>query len=184
MDLGGLSIEQVGEAAREGDQAALEELCRRLRVSFLVIAKRRIGDEDTAEDLTHDALAVVAEKIGTISADVGVLPWCLTVLRNVVGNYYSSRRRSERLGPWIRGLATRWHGGANDDVEQARDEIQQVMPRLSARSRQLVEWTMAGFTAEEMQEFLGLPSRNALYMRLYRSREELREALEAEREQQ
>jgi DNA-directed RNA polymerase specialized sigma24 family protein len=69
----------------------------------------------------------------------------------------------------------------NADMQDARDEIERVMPRLSPRCRQLVEWTLAGFTAEEMQEFLGLSSRNALYMRLYRSREELREVLESER---
>lgn len=175
------STEQIGRAARAGEPQALEELCRRLRVSFVVLAKQRVGDEDTAEDLAHDALAVVAEKIRAVSPEADVLPWCLTVLRNVVGNYYSSRRRAERFGAWVGGFAARWHGGVNADAEQAKDEIQRVIPRLSVRCRQLVEWTLAGYTAEEMQEFLRLPSRNALYMRLYRCREELKEALEAER---
>ncbi len=181
MDLDRATTEEVGKAARSGDRGALEELSRRLRVSFLAIAKQRVWDQDTAEDLVQDALAVVAEKITAIPDDAEVLPWCLTVLRNVVGNYYSSRSRLERLGRWVGSLAVRWHGGSNAQAEEAREEIQRVLPRLSPRSRQLIEWVLAGFTPEEMQGFLGLPSRGALYMRLYRSREELREALEQER---
>lgn len=175
------TTELVGRAAQAGEAGAMEELCHRLRVSFLVIAKRRVGDDDVAEDLAHDALAVVAEKIYEVSNDVEIVPWCLTVLRNVIGNYYSSRRRLERLNPFVGGFATRWRGGVDADAEQARDEIRRLMPRLSPKCRQLVEWILEGFTAEEMQQFLNLSSRNALYMRLYRCREELRAMIEAER---
>ncbi|MBN1424720.1 sigma-70 family RNA polymerase sigma factor [Candidatus Fermentibacteria bacterium] len=181
MEFSGSSTEEVGTAARAGDGRALEELCRRLRVSFLVIAKRRVWDIDVAEDLTQDALSIVAERITEVSGDAEVVPWCLTVLRNIVGNYYSSRRRLERLGPLVGGFATRWHGGVDSDAEQARDEIRRMVPRLSSRCRQLVEWVLEGYTAEEMQQFLDLSSRNALYMRLYRCREELKVMRESER---
>ncbi len=174
-------LEEVGRAARAGDPQALEELCSRLRVSFVLLAKRRIGNQDTAEDLAHDALAVVAERVGAVASNVDVVPWCLTVLRNVVGNYYMAKRRSERLLPWAPGLAERWHGGVTREREAAKEEISEALPRLGPRCRQLLEWKLAGMSAGEMQARLGLPNKNALYMRFHRCRQELKRVLEAER---
>lgn len=181
MDLREAATEDVAKAARAGDQGAREELFRRLRVSFVALAKQRVMDPDVAEDLAHDALAVVAEKMGQVPADVPLLPWCLTVLRHVVGNFYAARRRLDRLGTWVGSLAVRWHGGANQDARDAREELADAMARLSPRCQQLVEWVLAGVSAEEMQRRLALPSRNALYMRLFRCREELKALLEGER---
>ncbi len=182
LDLTDKGLEEVGDEAKSGNPEAMNELCRRLRVSFVLLAKRRIGDEDLAEDLVHDALMVVSERLASIPEDAQVAPWCLAVLRNVVGNHYSARRRLERLTPWAVDLATRWHGGVNSEREDAKREIKRVLPRLPARCRTLIEWKLAGVSVEEMQKALSLSSRNALYMRLHRCRQELKRALEAERD--
>ena len=176
-----LDLEKLGEAAQAGDPGAMDELCGRLRVSFVLLAKRRVGNQDLAEDLAHDALTVVAERLGSVPEGTQIVPWCLAVLRNVVGNYYSSRRRLDRLSPWAVDLADRWHGGAGSARDEARQEIKRVLPMLPQRCRELLEWKLAGVSAEEMQRRLSLTSRNALYMRLHRCRQELKRVLEADR---
>ena|GEM_PF-2072443 len=170
-------IEALGHAARGGNRDALEKLCHHLRVSFVLLAKRRIGNQETAEDLAHDALAIITERIADLGADTIIVPWCHAVLRNVIGNYYMSQRRSERLLPWARGLIERWHGSISPEEENARKEIRRVFPELPERCQQLIRWKMAGLTADEMQERLRLPNKNALYMRLHRCRNELKRLL-------
>jgi len=179
---GNVDIEELGKAARTGDPSAMDLLCRQLRVSFVLLAKRRIGDHDLAEDLAQDALTVVAERLSTVPEGSQVIPWCLAVLRNVVGNYYSSRARLERLSPFAADLAGRWHGGASRAADEAKREIARVLPVLPIRCRKLLEWKLSGMSADEMQRRLGLASRNALYMRLHRCRLELKQALEAHKE--
>ncbi len=50
------------------------------------------------EDLVQEALHIVLRKAVELRKTTNVLPWSLTVLRNVIGNHYQARRREgERM---------------------------------------------------------------------------------------
>jgi len=91
-----VGLDVLSSRARAGDAAAENALLADLRVRFLDLAKRRVGEEE-AEDLVQDALRVVHEKHPARPSPDGFLPWALTVLRNVIGNHYQRARRRDRV---------------------------------------------------------------------------------------
>lgn len=92
-----LSLDVLSERSLAGDPSAEAALFKSLRVRFLPIAKRRVH-ADHAEDLVQDTLKIVFDRYGERNEGQGILVWGLTVLRNVIGNYYQGRdRENERL---------------------------------------------------------------------------------------
>ena len=86
------SLDALGDRALDGDGRAEAALFEELRVRFLTITKRRV-QPDHVEDVVQDALRIVLGKYRERSRDCGLLVWSLTVLRNVIGNHYQSRKR-------------------------------------------------------------------------------------------
>jgi len=92
-----ISLDSLADAWLAGDHEASSALFTDLHVRFSAIAKRRV-QMDHVEDVVQDTLKIVLEKYAERGAGNGILIWGLTVLRNVIGNYYQARRRdSERL---------------------------------------------------------------------------------------
>ncbi len=97
MNPGELSLDTLSERSLAGDPKAEAALFKSLRVRFLPIAKRRV-QVDHAEDLVQDTLKIVFDRYGERNEGQGILVWGLTVLRNVIGNYYQAKtRENERL---------------------------------------------------------------------------------------
>jgi DNA-directed RNA polymerase specialized sigma24 family protein len=88
-------LDQLSARACAGDTGAEAALFADLRVRFLTIAKHRVR-EDSLEDVVHDALRIVHEKYRGRTGDRGILIWSLTVLRNVIGNWYQAKARANR----------------------------------------------------------------------------------------
>jgi len=88
-------LDLLSARACAGDAGAEAALFADLRVRFLTIAKRRVR-EDSLEDVVHDALRIVHEKYRGRTGERGMLIWSLTVLRNVIGNWYQSKARAIR----------------------------------------------------------------------------------------
>jgi len=91
------SLDTLSERSLAGDRQAESALFEALRVRFLTIAKQRV-QQDHAEDLVQDTLGIVFDRYGERKQGQGILVWGLTVLRNVIGNYYQARdRERDRL---------------------------------------------------------------------------------------
>ncbi|MBU8870873.1 MAG: hypothetical protein KOO60_08455 [Gemmatimonadales bacterium] len=91
------SLDELATGWLAGDHSAETQLFENLRVRFLGIAKRRV-QQDHLEDVVQDALQIVLRKGGEQHRTENVLVWSLTILRNVIGNHYQSRRReTERM---------------------------------------------------------------------------------------
>jgi len=94
------STELVGLAhrARRGDQHALERLLAEvhvyLRRYFERWLFRRLGWQDTLDDLAQEALVKVARGLGDCAAsdDVALIVWARTVARNVGTDYLRGMR--------------------------------------------------------------------------------------------
>ena len=97
MTPGAESLDHLCDRALAGDGRCEAALFEALRVRFLPIAKRRV-QTDHVEDVVQDTLKIVFAKYGEREPGAGILVWGLTVLRNVIGNYYQSKQRErERL---------------------------------------------------------------------------------------
>ena len=194
----------AGQAA-EGNDPAREALLAALRVRLLPVAKRRVREEDS-EDLVHDGLRIVLEKLGARAVRRPILIWSYAVLRNVIGNYYQKRqRRGEEVCLQDERLVA--PGTSLQPAEVAGDEMEALgsaptapeMARALARlSRQHPRCAVLfglileclgeiGDPAEATREALcrmrmqdGAPTRNALYVLLHRCRTRLRRLLDEE----
>lgn len=97
MEITAASLDTLCEKSLAGDPRAESALFEALRVRFLPIAKRRV-QSDHVEDVVQDSLKIVFDRYGDRNQGAGILVWGLTVLRNVIGNYYQGRdREREKL---------------------------------------------------------------------------------------
>ncbi len=96
-DFPATALDELATGWLAGDPLCETQLFGNLRVRFLSIAKRRV-QQDHLEDVVQDALQIVLRKGGEQQRTENVLVWSLTILRNVIGNHYQSRRReTERM---------------------------------------------------------------------------------------
>jgi DNA-directed RNA polymerase specialized sigma24 family protein len=191
-------LDTLRHRALDGDERALADLFEDLRVRFLAIAKRRV-QPDHVEDVVHEALGVVLSKYGALPRDRNILLWSLTVLRNVIGNHYQSRRRDHdrtvQVEDWrtvpAASLATDpmadLAGGESAELlQQAITDLARRSPRCGTIFAHILGSVEAGGGPREIsqralelvQRELPDMSRNTFYVALHRCRAQLRGLLD------
>ena len=171
------------ERARRGDQAAVDELCRRYRQPLVRFCERYLGDAEAAEDAAHEVLARVA--VENRWPHVSFRAWVYRVARNhclsehrkrhhgdvpLGSKFAESRLPSPRTGP---GTAV----GRAERNAALRTAIGDMSPHL-AELLSLRYFQDLG--RAEIAAVLGI-SESAVKNRLVRAREELSRKLEDER---
>ena len=84
-------------AFRRGDDGAFEELVRLHRRRLFVIALRRIGSVEAAEDAVQIALSKAYRHLVSLDEDVDVGAWLSTVVQNAALDQARSEVRQRRL---------------------------------------------------------------------------------------
>jgi RNA polymerase sigma factor (sigma-70 family) len=159
--------------ARQGDGAAEERLFEDLREAFLALAVRRVESSEVAEDLAHDALVVVKEKLSVWDPSRGFEPWALAILRNIVGNYYRKAERRRRLHPGPPEPSPAADVEARDRAEVLRTALAELSPQC----RRLMHLLLEGRTPREAAAAMGITNLSAFYLRSHRCRQTLRKLL-------
>lgn len=143
---------------------------------------RRIGDPETAQELTGDVFRIAWGKFGSreMDPDAG-LPWLCSVAHNVLGNEYRGRKRRQALLGRLREYATAegWgHGdGSGPGRNSTADLVMEALGRIPERHREvliLVYWD--SFTTAELARCLGC-SEGAAGVRIHRARKAFAAAL-------
>ncbi|MGD9546211.1 MAG: RNA polymerase sigma factor [Candidatus Krumholzibacteriia bacterium] len=136
MNADALSLDELCARSQRGDPEAESALFDSLRVRFLALAKRRV-QPDHIEDVVQDALKIVFDRYRERKQGVGILVWSLTVLRNVIGNYYQTRRRERDRMEFVEeyprdaGFTSDPLAGALD--EEGRSALEDAIAELSCR---------------------------------------------------
>ena len=84
-------------AFREGDDQAFEELVRLHRRRLFVIALRRVGSVEVAEDAVQVALSKAYRHLAQLDEGVDVGAWLATVVQNAALDQARSEVRQRRL---------------------------------------------------------------------------------------
>jgi RNA polymerase sigma factor (sigma-70 family) len=136
---------------------------------------RRIGDPETAQELTGDVFRIAWGKFG--AEDDAGLPWLCAVAHNLLGNEYRGRKRRRELLAKLRDFALREgadpEAAANGNSPQggiASDLVIETLGRLPERQREvliLVYWD--NFTIAELARCLGC-SEGAAGVRIHRAK--------------
>jgi len=195
LSTGELSLDTLSRQSLAGDSRAESALFEALRVRFLPIAKRRV-QADHAEDLVQDTLKIVFDRYRERNEGPGILVWGLTVLRNVIGNYYQAKdREKERLtfveelpadaACEVDFLADSEHAQTHEDLLEAIGKLASRFPRCGKIFHHLLSSLERGGSPNEVStRTLNLVqkddpgmNRGKFYTALHRCRGQLRDVL-------
>jgi RNA polymerase sigma-70 factor (ECF subfamily) len=156
--------EKLVRSARDGDQAAFEELVR--RTSRLILARLYLetGDSHRAEDLLQETLLIAFRSLRELADPKGFRSWLLTIAQNVVIDAARRDRRQKRTAPQQTGAAVLENiaGKAPSPAEQAeraelREQVLALLRSLPEEYRlPLTLRYLAGADYETIQMQLGL----------------------------
>jgi len=190
------SLDTLAAAWMAGDDRARDRLFADLHVRFSAIAKRRVQPGQD-EDLVQEALHIVLRKAVELRKSENVLPWSLTILRNVIGNHYQARRwEGERMNTAENILDTvadpaAGPGGPGDlapAIEAALEKLARRFPRCGRMFEAILRSLEQGGGSNEISQRAfdkaqkaepGL-TRGGWYTALHRCRAQLRTLMEQE----
>lgn len=172
-------MDELLARVRAGDPEAERRIFQILHVRFRRLAKRRVRNETSAEDIAQDACTTVLEKYKTEEFTVGFEAWAYGVLRMKIGNYLQ-KLRTERDGLSVESEieAMPAVGGDVDSELKMRllDCLKKILEVNSKYARAL-NLTYQGYKTDEICQKLGIvPSH--FYVVLNRGRSMLRLCLD------
>lgn len=165
--------------ARQGDQAAEQEIFQFLLARFTFLASRRV-DEEEARDIAQDACLTVLKKYRTDAPQDGFLAWAYAVLRRTIGNYYQRRTVRERFMTDIQAESINVRSKSMDTDIDVRLKLLFCLKkflRRYPRFARVLNLVHQGYTTAEICRRLGISSNN-LYVILNRGRRLLGECLD------
>lgn len=158
-------LESLVHHAKEGDEAALEQLLEHCKPGLERLAARTCPPAD-AEDAVQEVLIRVSSSIGALRLAGAFTTWAL---RMVVRECLQLKRRAAR---WVFGEAV----GTTTTMPDVSD-LQRGLQKLNAPAREiLLHRDLLGRTAKETAAVLGISVESAK-SRLRRARHALRRAL-------
>lgn len=174
-------IDGLVSLAREGDQAAFEELVRRTHAETYTLALRLLGNEEDARDVTQDAYLRAFRGLARFRGDAQFTTWLYRITANCASTHLGRRSRHRHV-PLTDELAVIDVRAANDPELVAaqsglRNELTDALRQLPPKLRAVVVLRdVYDLSHEAIATELGI-SESAAKVRLHRARKRLREAL-------
>lgn len=165
--------------AKEGDEAAKEEIFQVLFERFKFLAKRTIQTEEEAEDVAQEACITVLEKYESETFTVSFGAWAGGILRKKIGNYLQGREvRRRRLIPESESRKQEHvaEGSEIPDLEQKLLACFKKIRRINRRYARVINLAHQGYRIDEISGRLGC-NRNTLCILLSRGRSMLKRCL-------
>ena len=163
------SLTELAVAARDGDRLALATFIRRTQAEVWRLC-RRLGDVDSADDLTQDTYARAIRALPRFRGDSSARTWLLTIARNVAADAVRANRRRRRLQP-------REMRDAPDPASV--DAVERLIAGLDPDQRTAFVLTQVlGLTYAEAAEVCSVPI-GTIRSRVARARDALIESIRA-----
>lgn len=175
-----MHINELHSLARTGDKAAESELYRRLRVSFLLFLRQKVGDPKDAEDIVQEALLAIADNQGKIEFETSFSAWAYKVLENMVLRHYRSKGRRENVFVAMDEDCPEFSYRPDPDLRARLLHCLRELSRTRCRHAQIVNMHVQGLSVPEICAAMNVTSNN-LYVMLLRARTLLEECLDTGR---
>lgn len=171
--------QELIEAARAGDRAALERLLARQEGRVFRFAMKMCREPEDAKDILQETLLAMAKGIGEFRGDASLSTWLFTVARSFCVKKH--RRAALETVPLDESIAERVPepSAAADHRVENEQALDDAIASLDPMYREvLVLRDMEGMTAPEVASVLGIGV-DAVKSRLHRARVAVRARLAA-----
>jgi RNA polymerase sigma factor (sigma-70 family) len=165
--------------AKKGDKNAETQILEYLRVRFVLLAKRRIGEEH-CEDIAQEACMTVLEKLKTDSPEDNFEAWAYQVLRNKIGNYLQSSNLRQKKMIGTEHIDYLEKSAVPDTDPIFRRRLIDCLKKLikdNRRYARVLNLTYQGYDTNEICQRMAMKP-NHLYVVLNRSRKMLSDCLD------
>jgi RNA polymerase sigma-70 factor (ECF subfamily) len=179
------------ERARDGDDAAFNEIVVASRRRVLGTIARLIGRREDVEDVGQQVFLRLYQSLDQLRTPDVFDPWLYRLTVNAAYDYLRrQRRRSEMrmadLPEQVVTLADAAAGGAREkdeaDKSKTREFVQGLLATVSEADRTLlILKEVEGLSLKELEKIYHVKE-NALKVRLFRARQRVLKALSAKRE--
>ena len=171
-------LDELVEAARDGDHQAFEELVRRTHADTYTLARRLVSDEDDAADVVQEAYLRAFRSIRKFRGDAQFSTWLYRITANCASTHLGRRRRHrhDELDEEVAVADT--HPDSDPataaDGTLLRDQLEVAIAELPPRLRAVVVLRdIYDLNHAEIADQLGI-SESAAKVRLHRARRKLR----------
>lgn len=165
--------QQLIEAARSGDTAAIQTLLARYQPDIAMFARQVCATPEDAEDAVQEALWIAVQRIGTLRVASAFTSWLFQVVKHECFRLLRKVRREEPID------RVPFQHRSSDAPEQSMlaYDVVKAIAELAPQYRQiLIMRDVQGMTAPEVAATLGLTVQ-AVKSRLHRARTVVRAAL-------
>ena len=161
-----------------GDSCAEEQLFALLSARFRVFAYQRVLDRDKAEDLSQEALAVVAAEYRKVEITLSFAAWAHKILDNRLLGY--SQKQTREKGRFVERNLDQLQSTERVSDPTLRRRLLDCLKTVAAANRRyarIVNLHYQGFVREEICAMMGM-TRDQSYVVMSRARSMLRSCLE------
>ncbi len=174
----------LSSQARVLDRSAFAKLYVTYLPKIYNYVSYRVGDRAEAEDITSAIFERALQRLHMYRADRGAFStWLFTIARNVIFNYFRSRRRQPQAGSLADASSIVVSGASPEqaviEAEQLR-QVQACVRRLPERDQEVLALKFgADLANQEIAQVMGLTPTHVGVL-LYRAVRKLRLAVEEE----
>ena len=165
-----------------GDESAFESLVRKYQKQVHALAFRKVGDFQTAEDITQETFLRVYQKLATLNDPAKFSAWLYAIVNHLcIAWYRKNRLHTESLQEiHISEIETDAYSRyvtiehAKTTTEIQRDLVRKLLTNLKESDQEII--TLHYFeemTSSEIGAHLGV-SENTIKSRLHRARQQLK----------
>ena len=165
-----------------GDESAFESLVRKYQKQVHALAFRKVGDFQTAEDITQETFLRVYQKLATLNDPAKFSAWLYAIVNHLcIAWYRKNRLHTESLREiHISEIETDAYSryvtieNAKTTADAQRDLVRKLLTKLKENDQEVI--TLHYFeemTSSEIGAHLGV-SENTIKSRLHRARQQLK----------
>lgn len=166
------------QAARGGDTAAFEQIVKQYQSLVCAITFSGTGRQDLSEELAQETFLRAWKNLGQLTDPYGFRAWLCTIARNLLNNYYRTKRTVPLEAEDVAGLADPTENPSDHLIAQEeRAMLEQALLQIPAEYRDaLVMYYRQEKSTREVALGLGIKEAT-VRTRLHRARQMLREEI-------
>ncbi len=149
-----MDVKELIERCKAGDRQALDLLYLQARPRLLGICRQFATEEDTAEDLLHDAFVIILTSLNQLKEEDKLEAWMASIVRNVG---YQYQRQLEKEQAAIRQLSQEARETTDASQMPDYDQLQSLVAQLPKGYQQIFRLSVfEGLSHQDIGQLLGI----------------------------